>query len=625
MYVKISKRMFVGIVVVLGGLCGCGAGAGGGGAGSGGDTPANTPTVTPPDTAGGQLYELVVTSDPTAASAKSGTRSRATGWGLAWQQLGQIGNARNGRAVSNDPFDENPENLDGEAIADIVEEVLQLPSEANPWRNLGRGNKYFYWEPSLGDVYVGGYRTAAGAGGWVIVFEDELDGVPDDLRFTLVDESGNPVAELVYGSGNGDSDGDGVPNDQDRCPATGAGEVANPAGCSVEDYAEEWDDANNSNDNASDVTTNGEGEEEQQPETWRDADVDGVQDADDRCPNTPGGAQVDAAGCGCSQLDADSDGVDNCDDECAGTSAGAAVDAFGCSVNLDPDGDGFVGDADACPDQGGLYLQDGCPIAAPRVTFGDPLVIDNSGRPYTIEWYVDNVRQAGGTATPPALADNWALVQAEMDEDYETAFVANRNGFVGVNFLQRCQQQGLDSGSVVLKAVVKDQQYPALATTVTGTETVDTLIVRGTNGGSVVTAPNGGERRLDLMSTRAPWNTVGVWLFIPNAYMAAGETGGVRIVLEVIGGSGDYTFTWTWKESWGVYYFWEITGVGSGTVTSIQSQTTRFSRFVSPWSDGHAFIGWSNNQTGGYCHATVNVLDNVSGDSRDYDVVINVE
>ena len=60
-----------------------------------------------------------------------------------------------------------------------------------------------------------------------------------------------------------DSDGDGVPDDRDRCPNTPAGTRVDSFGCPVP----------------------------------VDSDGDGVPDDRDRCPNTPAGTQVDADGC----------------------------------------------------------------------------------------------------------------------------------------------------------------------------------------------------------------------------------------------------------------------------------------------------------------------------------------
>ncbi len=62
-----------------------------------------------------------------------------------------------------------------------------------------------------------------------------------------------------------------------------------------------------------------------------DSDGDGVSDQNDRCPNTPPGAEVDMYGC---ELDSDGDGVVNSKDKCPDTRTGAVVDADGCEVEV---------------------------------------------------------------------------------------------------------------------------------------------------------------------------------------------------------------------------------------------------------------------------------------------------
>ena len=94
-----------------------------------------------------------------------------------------------------------------------------------------------------------------------------------------------------------------------------------------------------------------------------DDDDDLVMNDIDICPNTPAGATVDAAGCSSSQLDDDGDGVMNNVDVCPNTPSGESVDAVGCSASqLDDDGDGVMNDVDLCPDTdtGSTVDVDGC-------------------------------------------------------------------------------------------------------------------------------------------------------------------------------------------------------------------------------------------------------------------------
>jgi len=63
-----------------------------------------------------------------------------------------------------------------------------------------------------------------------------------------------------------------------------------------------------------------------------DSDGDGVNDANDRCLDTPTGVGVDQYGCA---IDSDNDGVPNYRDYCPGTPAGADVDDLGCQKVLE--------------------------------------------------------------------------------------------------------------------------------------------------------------------------------------------------------------------------------------------------------------------------------------------------
>ena len=93
-----------------------------------------------------------------------------------------------------------------------------------------------------------------------------------------------------------DTDGDGVPDETDKCPNTPFGRDVGADGCQL------------------------------------DTDGDGVVDAEDQCPNTPEGVAVDERGC---PLDSDGDGVADYLDECPDSEAGARVDEKGCYIELE--------------------------------------------------------------------------------------------------------------------------------------------------------------------------------------------------------------------------------------------------------------------------------------------------
>jgi outer membrane protein OmpA-like peptidoglycan-associated protein len=85
----------------------------------------------------------------------------------------------------------------------------------------------------------------------------------------------------------------------------------------------------------------------------KDADLDGVADNKDKCPETPAGVAVDKKGC---PLDKDNDGVADYMDTCPDQAGTAALN--GCP---DKDNDGVSDAKDRCPDQAGTIALNGCP------------------------------------------------------------------------------------------------------------------------------------------------------------------------------------------------------------------------------------------------------------------------
>lgn len=120
-----------------------------------------------------------------------------------------------------------------------------------------------------------------------------------------------------------DTDGDGVPDEQDRCPDTPIGTPVDRFGCELDD---DGDGVVNSVDECPDTTP---GAAVDARGCERDSDGDGVVDSRDQCPGTPAGAPVDEVGC---ELDSDGDGVVDRLDECPNTAPGVPVDVRGCEI-----------------------------------------------------------------------------------------------------------------------------------------------------------------------------------------------------------------------------------------------------------------------------------------------------
>lgn len=167
-----------------------------------------------------------------------------------------------------------------------------------------------------------------------------------------------------------DSDNDGVPYRDDRCPSI------------AEDFdgyldADGCPEADNDGDGSDDV-------EDSCPNTPEDLDGhmdsdgcpdldndgDGINDGYDSCPNHPEDFDGDRDEDGCPDSDRDKDGVpdneDQCPDEPEDTDGFADYD--GCP-EYDYDGDGIPDDQDYCPEVREDHLEpepdDGCPLETP--------------------------------------------------------------------------------------------------------------------------------------------------------------------------------------------------------------------------------------------------------------------
>jgi OmpA-OmpF porin, OOP family len=122
-----------------------------------------------------------------------------------------------------------------------------------------------------------------------------------------------------------DRDGDGVPDDEDKCPDK-PGPKENK-GCP---------------------------EEDKDKKDELDTDKDGVPDKDDQCPNVPGPKENK----GCPFADRDNDGIRDDIDKCPDIPGVMANN--GCPLN-DRDHDGIIDEKDPCPDEYGELSNYGCP------------------------------------------------------------------------------------------------------------------------------------------------------------------------------------------------------------------------------------------------------------------------
>ncbi|MGQ9860486.1 MAG: OmpA family protein [Thiobacillaceae bacterium] len=203
----------------------------------------------------------------------------------------------------------------------LIGSVLSVQAASGPYYNPTN--------PASSTGYTTGYELIKTIG----CPGQGLLGAPcEETKATQTPPSASPAAPVK------DSDGDGVPDDKDRCPGTPAGARVDAQGCELDSdgdgVVDRLDKCPNTPRGAR-VDTRG---------CELDSDGDGVPDDQDRCPDTPAGARVDAQGC---ELDSDGDGVVDRMDRCPGTPAGRKVDVQGCE--MDSDGDGVVDALDQCP------------------------------------------------------------------------------------------------------------------------------------------------------------------------------------------------------------------------------------------------------------------------------------
>ncbi len=158
----------------------------------------------------------------------------------------------------------------------------------------------------------------------------------------LVHGYGSPifrvVAGLTWASRPPDADGDGVSDDDDRCPT-------------VPEDRDGFEDTDGCPD--------------------PDNDEDGIPDADDKCPNAAEDKDGFEDSDGCPDPDNDKDGIPDADDKCPNQpeTKNGFEDEDGCPDELPPagdrDGDGIPDEDDECPeeaeDKDGFEDEDGCP------------------------------------------------------------------------------------------------------------------------------------------------------------------------------------------------------------------------------------------------------------------------
>jgi Bacterial Ig-like domain/Thrombospondin type 3 repeat len=180
-----------------------------------------------------------------------------------------------------------------------------------------------------------------------------------------VDPPDHPAGNTSFSFGtaaNPDSDGDGVPDSSDNCPA-----VANPSQADADhdgigdacDSDSDGDGVANTTDNCPAVANPGQADADGDgigDACDSDTDGDGVANGADNCPSVSNAnqADVDSDGIGdACDSDIDNDGLANGADNCPSVAnagqADADNDGIGDACDPDSDGDGVANGSDNCP------------------------------------------------------------------------------------------------------------------------------------------------------------------------------------------------------------------------------------------------------------------------------------
>ena len=183
----------------------------------------------------------------------------------------------------------------------------------------------------------------------------------------------NRVCRLYGAPVCSDTDGDGVCDDDDNCPATANADQADADGDGVGDACD--DCPNDANKIAPGVCGCGVSDV--------DSDGDGTEDCNDGCPNDFNKTAPGICGCGVADDDTDGDGTADCNDGCPSDPNKTDPGQCGCGVeDMDSDCDGVADCNDVCPggDDSVDNNNDGIPDCSQLLNYND----------YSADWKCGN-------------------------------------------------------------------------------------------------------------------------------------------------------------------------------------------------------------------------------------------
>jgi outer membrane protein OmpA-like peptidoglycan-associated protein len=196
------------------------------------------------------------------------------------------------------------------------------------WKDVNLGPYLRFHHTPMGDGFEFAILSAGIAisfGGQMAADDRDGDGIPDDLDKCPGEPEDKDGFEDEDGCPDLDNDGDGVPDAEDDCPDVAG--IPENRGCPDDDN-----------------------------------DRDGIKNADDQCPDEAEDFDGFEDEDGCPDLDNDGDGIPDDKDQCPAEpeDKDGFEDEDGCP-DLDNDGDGIPDADDQCPNEPGPGTEDGCP------------------------------------------------------------------------------------------------------------------------------------------------------------------------------------------------------------------------------------------------------------------------
>ena len=164
----------------------------------------------------------------------------------------------------------------------------------------------------------------------------------------LIEAPPTPAPPVLVRIEQKDTDGDGIPDNVDKCPTVPGPKECDGCPCPVKDT--DGDGIPDDIDRCPTIP----GPKENFGCPWGDRDHDGIADNVDKCPDVPGIPELQ----GCPDVDTDGDGIPDRLDKCP--TVKGIPELQGCP-DTDRDGDGIPDRLDKCPDVPGVPEEHGCP------------------------------------------------------------------------------------------------------------------------------------------------------------------------------------------------------------------------------------------------------------------------